>query len=466
MKYFFIILFASLQLSAQESYQNISKKLENTLQTYQKAGKENTYLNTIISNFNQSEKSKIDDLQKDNVGICIVLYENNPDLIISPAKYTYDDDKINISAIGPQNPGELPDYMKEYVQKYLTESESIGSTKLFQNLIFKKFPAQGTFTENKTEYIINEPNTLSFIRGNSDWMFIISIDENYKNLTNPRIIVYCFKKSISGKDIFNADNSAEDMEKRRLAKQSQREKDKEKYPLFHDFRIEDLRIGLKQLLEYEPYKSNVELINQTNKLNEKLDRFTIRNYVEELKYFAALKISEEFLKAHFEDPLQGEYEVENIIHLSVHALGDIYFSEGNYQLAKEFYTKAIFTDPLVVRSGTTFHRDLDRIIYDLGKNAYKARKKDEAYGFLIALMFDCNINTKDDIETYFREQNEDKKQFKKDLDKALKTLRQGEKYSYNFTFRENNIFFIPMLQATEKSFQEAFRDGEFYKSLQ
>lgn len=466
MKYFFIILFASLQLSAQESYQNISKKLENTLQTYQKAGKENTYLNTIISNFNQSEKSKIDDLQKDNVGICIVLYENNPDLIISPAKYTYDDDKINISAIGPQNPGELPAYMKEYVQKYLTEFESLGNTKLFKSLIFKKFPAQGIFNENRTEYIVNEPNTLSFIRGNSDWMFIISIDENYKNLANPRIIVYCFKKSISGKDIFNADNSAEDVEKRRLAKQAQSEKDKEKYPLFHDFRIDDLRIGLKQLLEYEPYKSDQELINRAGKLNEKLDRFTIRNYVEELKYFAVLKISDEFLKEHFEDPPQGEYEVENIIHLSVHALGDIYFSEGNYPLAKEFYTKAIFTDPLVVRSGTTFQRDIDRITYDLGKSAYKARKKDEAYGFLVSLMFDSNINTKDDIETYFTEQNEDKKQFKKDLDKALKTLKKGEKYSYNFTFRENNIFFIPMLQATIKSFQEVFRESEFYKSLQ
>ena len=67
-----------------------------------------------------------------------MLSEDNPDLIISPAKYTFDDEKINISGIGPQNPSELPDYMKEYVQKYLTEFESIGNTILFQKLILKK----------------------------------------------------------------------------------------------------------------------------------------------------------------------------------------------------------------------------------------------------------------------------------------------------------------------------------------
>lgn len=465
MKYALLLLFTSLQLLAQDNYQNIKKDLEKTLQTYSKKGKETSYLNTIISNFNKSEKNELEDLKKDNVGVCIVLSEDNPDLIVSPAKYTFENDKINISAIGPQNPGQLPDHMKEYVQKYLTESESVGTTSLFQKLIFQKIPTEGILTENNTENIINEPNTLSFVRGNPDWMYIVSIDDQYKELANPRMIVYCFRKSISAADIFKLNNTVEDMEKRRQTKQSNLKEDRENYPLFHDFRIDDLRIGLKQLLEFEPYKSNQELLKHANKLNEKLDRFTIRDYEDELKYFANLKISEGFLKEHFEDPLQGEYEVENLTHLSVHALGDIYFSKGNYQSAKEFYTKAIFSNPLIVRSGTTYEKDVDRTIYDLAKNAYKTQKKDEAYAFLIALMFSSNIDTKDDIDTYFKEQNEDKKEFKKDLDKALKTLKKGEKYSYTFTFRGNNVFFIPMLQAEIKSFQEAFRNEDFYKSL-
>ncbi len=242
-------------MSAQESYQNVKKKVEEYIQIYKREGKINKHLNTIISNFNESPKIELKDLKKDNVGICIILSEDNPDLIISPAKYTFLDEKINISAIGPQNPCELPDYMKEYVQKYLTEFESIGTTELFQKLILKEITTEGTFVENKSEYVVNEPNTVSFIRGNEDWMYIISIDDDYENITNSRIIVYCFKKSsISGKDIFSLNNSLENVEKRREKKQSKHEEDRENYPLYHDFRIDDLRIGLKQLLVYEPYK--------------------------------------------------------------------------------------------------------------------------------------------------------------------------------------------------------------------
>ncbi|WP_073310789.1 tetratricopeptide repeat protein [Flavobacterium terrae] len=153
------------------------------------------------------------------------------------------------------------------------------------------------------------------------------------------------------------------------------------------------------------------------------------------------------------------------MHLSTHSLGDIYFSQGNYQLAKEFYTKAIFTNPLIELSWTNVKKDVDRIIYDLAKNAYKAEKKDEAYAFLIASMFSSNIDVKEDIDIYFNEQKEDKKQFKKDLDKALKTLKKGDKYSYTLNFRGNEAFFIPILQATVKSFQEVFKNKEFYKSL-
>lgn len=86
--------------------------------------------------------------------------------------------------------------------------------------------------------------------------------------------------------------------------------------------------------------------------------------------------------------------------------------------------------------------------------------------FLIATMFSSNIDVKEDIDIYFNEQKEDKKQFKKDLDKALKTLKKGEKYSYTFKFRGNEAFFIPILRATVKSFQELFKDQEFHKSLQ
>ncbi|WP_157505029.1 hypothetical protein [Flavobacterium tegetincola] len=465
LKHLLLLLFLSLNLTAQERYQNIKEYVEASVKDYSKYGKTNTQLNTIISNFNTSEKIALKELQKTNVGICIVLSEDNPDLIISPAKYTFEDDKVNISGIGPQNPSELPDYMTEYVDKYLTEFEGVGSTTLFQKLLSKNITTEGVITENKTETVVNEPNTLSFIRGNDDWMYIISIDNEYKSLSNPRIIVYCFKKSISGDDIFDLNNSLQDAETRRDIKQTANEKNKEDYPLYHDYRIDDLRVGLQQLLKYEPYKSNKELMSHAKKFNEKLDRFSIRNYEKELNYLVDLPIPEAFLKEHFADHPIGDYEVENITHLAAHGLGDIYFSKGNYALAKTFYTRAIFTNPLIVSSGTTFIKDVDRTIFDLAKNAYKAKKKDEAYAFMIALMFESNINPQKEITAYFKEQNEDKKQFKKDLDKALKTIKEGKNYSYTFTFRGNDAFFIPMLQTLVKSYAEQFKENAFYKSL-
>lgn len=465
MKYLFMLLFCSSFLFGQEKYLNVKPKLDKAVKDYAEKGKTNPFLNTIISNFNQSSKGDLESFKKTNVGICIVLSSGNPELVTAPSKYTFSNEKINISAIGPQDQTKLSADIKDYVQKYTSELENVGKTILFKKIIQKDFEAEGTFSENSTEYIVNEPYTISFVRGDQNWMYIISIEDDYKNLDDARIIVYAFKKTISGPDIFKQNNAVENMEERRKERQSKNEENRAKYPLYHDYRIDDLRVGLNQLLKFEPFKSDKTLNDYTSNLTEKLDRFTIRNYVKELNYFVNLDISEDFIKKNFDSYPHGEYAVENLTHLSAHALGDIYFSQGNYNAAKEFYIKSVFNYPLIASSGTTVGKDVDRTIYDLAKNASKANKKDEYYAFIIALMFSSDINTENDINLKFKEENEDKKQFKKDLDKALKTLKKDKQYSYTFTFRGNNVFFIPMLQESVKSFQENFKSQIFYKSL-
>jgi hypothetical protein len=50
---------------------------------------------------------------------------------------------------------------------------------------------------------VQEPDTLSFIRSDKDWTYIISMDIHYKTLSKPGIILYVFKKTYDGPNIFD-----------------------------------------------------------------------------------------------------------------------------------------------------------------------------------------------------------------------------------------------------------------------
>lgn len=104
--------------------------------------------------------------------------------MIVPAKFSHDNELVNISAVNAKEAD-----MQDYVQKYLHIIETIGSTNLFRKMMLANFEAEGSYAESKTEIAVNGPLTLSFVRGNSDWMYIVSIDNQYNEDSNPRIII-------------------------------------------------------------------------------------------------------------------------------------------------------------------------------------------------------------------------------------------------------------------------------------
>ena len=113
-------------------------------------------------------------------------------------------------------------------------------------------------------------------------------------------------------------------------------------------------------------------------------------------------------------------------------------------------------------------QDAERIIYDIAKANYYAGKKDEAYGFLIGLIIDSQRNydlASKTINEFFETEKEDRKIVKKDIDKALKTIKRGKNYSQIFTFRKKEIFFYPMMPFSQKEYEESFKELGFYKSL-
>lgn len=465
-----ILLFNFLFIStfnlalAQEKYADIQSKVKTATDAYSFNDPNYKFLRSIITGFGKSEKLTLSNFSKDNVGIAIVLSDLNAELVVSPAKYTFSNNKVNISAIRSKTTGGLTDDMKAYVEKYLYKMEEIGSTKLFRSLILNKPETEGTFTQNPNEFIVNEPNTLSFVRGDEDWMYVISIDNKYESQEKPRIILYAFKISMSGKDIFNTGNSIDDMEKRRITNVNNLKVEKEKSPLFHDFRTDEIRELLKELVQKEPFKSNQELKRNIEKLDTKITRFNIKDYTPQFSYFLTLNFSTFKKKEQFETN-----ELLNIQHLSAHALADYYFSQGNFDQAIVYYKKAAFDFPYEVSSGTTFIKDMERIIYDLSKSYYKAGKKDEAYGYLLGLIIESQnyegVAAKD-LKSYLLNEKEDTKRFKNDLEKAIKTIKTDKNGGpYTFLFRNKEVFFYPLIAKSSSEYQQQIKSSEFYKYL-
>lgn len=460
----FLLIFIFNTALAQEKFWDIQNKVKTAEKAYSFSDPNYKFLYKISTGFGKSDKLSLANLSKNNVGIAIVLSEPGSGLVIYPAKYTFDKNQINISAIRSKTTGGITEDMKDYVQKYLYTMEEVGRTKLFKQLVSDKPKTEGILTQNSNEYIINEPNTLSFVRGDEDWMFVVSIDDKYKTLENPRIIMYAFKINISGRDIFKTENSVEHMEKRRITRVDNEKAEKEKSPLFHDFKTDDIRELLKELVLKEPFKSNKELQRNIEKLDTNITRFNLKDYAPQFNYFLTLDFSAFKRKDEFE-----KNELLNIQHFSAHALADYYLSQSNYEQAIGFYKKAAFDFPYEVSSGTTFMKDMERIIYDLSKSCYKAGRKDEAYGYLVGLIIDSQNNEAlaiKDLKLYLSEEKEDKRHFAADLDIAMKTIKPSKNgHSLTFTFKNKEVFFYPLRAKPIKEYQQVIKNSEIYNYL-
>ncbi|MDR2948905.1 MAG: hypothetical protein LBV71_06830 [Prevotella sp.] len=249
---------------------------------------------------------------------------------------------------------------------------------------------------------------------------------------------------------------------------AQTEADREKYPLYHDARTDELRPALKKLVAYEPYISNNELKKHIENLDEKITRYNIGNYVDDFKFFLTLDITEDFLEKKFSN-LRRHDDVWNIKHIAAHALADYYLSAGEYDQAVEYYKKSVFDYRLIVASsGTTLTKDIERCIFDIANTYYKAGKKDQSYAYLIALIVESqNYSHGDRLSEYLEKDKADKKKLKTDIDKALKTIKKGKDGTYVIIFRGHEAIFFPFVMGSTspQKLAEKMKNSDFYKEL-
>lgn len=249
---------------------------------------------------------------------------------------------------------------------------------------------------------------------------------------------------------------------------AQIEADRDRYPLYHDARTDEIRSALAKLVVYEPYKSNVKLQEHINNLDEKITRYNISNFEENFKFFLTLDISEDFLERNFSN-IRRHDDVWNIKHISAHALADYYLSAGEYDQAIDYYKKSIFDYRLVVASsGTALAKDIERCIYDIANTYYKAGKKDQAYAYLIGLIVDSqNYSQGNRLLEYLENDKADMTKLKTDIDKALKTIKKGKDDTYIIIFRGHEAIFLPfvMESTSPQELAEEMKASDFYKAL-
>lgn len=457
--FLFIILF-SVNNIAQKSFSSIKNKVLLEINKYNQSNSNYKNLKILFSEFQNASKISTDNFSKKNIGIAFEISQENIDLDVFPALLSSNESKVNLSAFRTKATGKPSEDMQIYVKKFMQRELDLGSTKTFRYLLNNSPTAEGIVSENKNEHIIEEPNSLSFVRGNEDNIFVISIDNQYQTLENPRILIYNFAISLGGKNIFEPIKNVEEPIIKEISK--------ENYPLYHDYRTNDIRQAIIDLQKFEPYKSNTELTKNSQALNENIDRYNINKYIKQFKYFLNLNITKEFLEQNFEDiSLDSNEAVLNIKHISAHALAD-YYSTFDYNLAIEYYKKSIYNFPLIATSGTTTTKDAERITFNIAQTNYLAGNKDEAYAFLLGLIIDSNNNSKlaeKELNKYIENDKIDKIAFKIDIDEAIKSIKKGKNFSYNLTFREKKAFFFPMLPSSLKEYNDNMQNNKFYQSL-
>ena len=453
MKKLFLFFFLSAQIALAQNNGSLDlKKIEAQVSKASKASKYSSLLKTFVADFKAGSSVSSRDLIYDYVGIGIVINPKNNDAKLLPAKYTLDL-KTRLSGIGVVglDKVQLSEEQSKFLSVYTKNPAEIKDDDYYMGFKYHTFDNEGKLEYANSASLSDQKYTTYFTK-KDNWLYAIGISK-----TTDDFILYKFDTQVMPKD----DYMLIQMEKDRKAKWAKESKLRAVFPMYHDVRIDEIRIALIYLLREEPYKSDKILIECASKMPRKLDRENIRSFTKELDYFLDLKINEKDWKYKSD-------EVLNLKHTSAHALADIYFGIENYKMAEKFFLRSLLDFKIVSAGGTTAQKDANRITVDLSKVYEKLGKTDEAIGYLIPLL---NGNGSIDLATsmlnnYISNNKIDKKSFKKQLDASFNTLDniRGDG-TYTFIFNGKVIFFYSVFNKTKSSFAEEVKETEFYKSL-
>lgn len=453
MKKLFLFFFLSTQIALAQNNGSLDlKKIEAQVSKASKTSKHASLLKTFVADFKTGSSVSSRDLIYDYVGIGIVINPKNNDAKLLPAKYTLDL-KTRLSGIGVVglDKPQLSDEQSKFLSVYTKNPAEIKDDDYYMVFKYHTFDNEGKL-EYANSASLNDQKYTTYFTKKDNWLYAIGISK-----TTDDFILYKFNTQVMPKD----DYMLIQMEKDRKVKWAKESKLRDAFPMYHDVRIDDIRVALAYLSREEPYKSDKTFMSYVSNMRQKLDRETIRGFTKELDYFLDLKINEKDWKYKSD-------EVLNLKHTSAHALADIYFGVESYKLAEKFFLRSLLDFRILSAGGSNIQKDANRISYDLSKVYEKQGKKDEAIGYLIPLLNgNGSISSATTLlNTYIQQYKIDKKSLKKQLDASFDTLGdlRGDGI-YTFMFNGKTVFLFSVFNKTKSSFAEEVKETDFYKSL-
>ncbi|HCA06234.1 hypothetical protein [Chryseobacterium sp.] len=432
----------------QKSFSDYEPKLDTALKKYGKSS-HYQYLKDLVTHFKTAKKLNAKHLTKDVVGIALFLDNGNSNLDLFPAVYTYDNDKVDISALRSSITKMPSDEMKEYADAFLNNRRDIGKSKIFQSLLTDHPKAESTYTELTNEYKVFSPADVSFIRGNDDWMYAVSFG-------NKGIIIYAFKLSLAGEEI----SGKKVVEKIRQEKEDELTTFLEKHPFAHYSDDHNIYSYVKRLRESSPFSKDKEFLKNTESYEQRIKRDSLIHHIGMFSYLLKLKFPKELLEGGAEN-----IDLYGLKHFSAHTLGDYYFSKQDYNQAIEYYKKAVFDFPN--SSDSRVCSDVENSLLSISKSYRQLNKMDDAYASLLGAVYSCgtisNAEEKQ-FNSYIATDTTDKDQLKKDIDQSLLTIKNLKNNYYSFTFRNKTSFFYGKDEFV-KNITRHMTTTHFYKSL-
>ena len=454
MKKLFFLFLLSTQISFAQNTNNLFlfKKIEGLVLKTARNSNNADLAKRFISEYKTTSKVEAIDLAKDLVGYGVTIDPKNNTCKSLPAKYTANlKTKLAAISVVDANKLQLSEKQLEYLATYTKKPSVISEDKYLQELKYVDFQDENTLMNDQAIFLKDQKYTTYFTR-KDNWIYAIGIS----NSTDELVLYKFDTKAIPSDDYFLIQ-----MEKNRKVRWAEENKARDEFPLYHDVRIDDIRVALYYLIREEPYKSDKKLLEYAQNMRQKLTRVNIRSFTTALDYFLDLKIDDKFWKYKSD-------EVLNLKHTSAHAIADIHLGNANYKEAEMYFLRALLNYKLVSAGGSNGHKDANRIIYDLSKVYQHLGKKDEMLGYLIPLLNgNGSIQSATELlDKYIETKKIDRKNFKKQLDASFGTLDNVRNDgSYTYIFNGKIIFFYSAFTKTESSFAKEVMETDFYKSL-
>ena len=162
-----LLLLISGIANAQKKYDEVDSYIKEAINSFKENTKEVEFLKIVKNNFDKAPKMVLSEFKKSNMGIAFVFSNETENPQIVPAKFSFEDEKVNISAINAK-----PELIEDYAQKYLYEMEKLGQTQIFKKVLMSDYEKEGTYHQNKKEiYKFSEDISNKLQKDTVPWRF-------------------------------------------------------------------------------------------------------------------------------------------------------------------------------------------------------------------------------------------------------------------------------------------------------